>query len=118
MLGHAHVERSHPAQREEAVEWRAGYTQTVCPPAKLLAQCCVTSDDCPTDDVAMSVQILRRRMNDEGGAERDRLLEGRGEKRVVGNDERTDGVAGSGDAFDVGDAQDRIARRLDPDETG
>ena len=55
-------------------------------------------------------------MDDEVGAERERLLEvGRGE-RVVDREQGAGGVRGLGSAADVDDVQERVRRRLDPDE--
>src|SRR5688572_26250975 len=116
MLPHARVERSDAAKREKAVEWRAGQSETVRPPPELLAERGVASDDRATDDVAVAVQVFRRRVHDEIRAERDRLLEGGGEEGIVGDHQRADGVSGGGDASDVRDTQNRIARRFDPDE--
>jgi hypothetical protein len=60
-------------------------------------------------------------MHHEVGAEWDRLLKRRGEEGVVDDDECSVGVRAvrrGGDGADVGDAEERIARRLDPEELG
>ena len=64
----------------------------------------------------MSVEIFGRRMNDEIRAESERSLERRREERIVDDEQGPDGVRHGRDRGDVGDPQQRIARRLGPDE--
>ena len=68
---------------------------SLCPPAYFVVEC--------VDDV---------------GAERDRLLQVARRERVVDDEERALGVRDLGDAGDVGDAEQRVGRRLDPDQLG
>ena len=88
VLVHAHVQRAHAAQREIAVERRAGDAEAVGPPRELVAERGVARDDRAADDVAVAVQILRRRVHDDVRAERDRLLQRRREERVVDDEQR------------------------------
>ena len=55
-------------------------------------------------------------MDDEVGAERERLLQVRRGEGVVDGEQRAGGVRGVGGAADVDDVQQRVRRRLDPDE--
>src|SRR6185437_16293898 len=64
----------------------------------------------------MAVEVLGRRVHDEVRAERERLLPDGGQEGVVDYDERTGRVAERHEMLDVGDPQQRIARRLDPEE--
>ncbi len=110
------VQRAQSTQRHEAVERCSGDTKTVGPPYQLLMQLLGARDDGAADDVAVAVEVLGRRMNDEVGPQSERLLPGRRQKRVVDHDQRATRLAKGGARFDVGDAQKRIARRLDPKE--
>ena len=68
------------------------------------------------DHVGVAAEVLGRRVDDEVGSERERLLQvGRGEG-VVDDEEGADGVRSVGGAADVDDVQERVRRRLDPDE--
>jgi hypothetical protein len=53
-------------------------------------------------------------MHHQVGAERDGLLQRRREERVVGHEERAGCVREPGGQAQVGDAEQRIARRLNP----
>jgi len=68
------------------------------------------------DHVGVAAEVLRRRVDDEVGAERERLLQIRRRERVVHDDDGPDAMRGLGDPADVDDAQVRVRRRLDPDE--
>ncbi len=75
-------------------------------------------DDRATDHVAVAVEVLRGRVEHEIRAELQRLLPGRREERVVDHDERARGLAECRDLLDIRDAQERVARRLDPQQRG
>ncbi len=77
-----------------AVERRAGEAEAVRPPRELLVQRCVLRDHRAADDVAVAVDVLRRRMHDDVGAERERPLQRRRQERVVDDDGRVDRVRG------------------------
>src|SRR6185503_18609291 len=77
----------------------------------------VARDDRAADDVAVAVEVFRGRVDDDIGAELDRSLEGGREEGVVDDDDRRLGVMRcGGEATDVGDAEQWIARRLDPEQ--
>ncbi len=113
---HARRERAQAAQRQEAVERRAGEAEAVRPPGETLDDGRVFRDDRAADDVAVAVDVLRRRMHDDVGAERERPLQHRRQERVVDDAARADRVRGLRDVADVGDAQQRVRWRLDPDD--
>ena len=70
------------------------------------------------DDVAVTAGVLGGRVHHDVGAERDRLLQvGRGEG-VVDDEQRTRLVGDGRDRLDVGDAEQRVGGRLDPDHPG
>ena len=70
------------------------------------------------DDVGMAVEIFGRRMHDDVGAERERTREDRRRHGGVDAQDRVGGVRDLGDRGDVGDGPERIARRLDPEQSG
>ena len=69
------------------------------------------------DDVGVAAEVLRRRVHDDVGAERERLLQVRRRERVVDDERaRRRACAASATARDVDDVEQRVRRRLDPDE--
>ena len=75
-------------------------------------------DDRPADDVTVAAAVLRGRVHDDVSAQGQRLLEvGRGE-RVVHRENGAGLMSHGREGGDVGDAQQRVGRRLDPDDLG
>ncbi|CAN5818297.1 hypothetical protein BH11PSE3_BH11PSE3_37830 [soil metagenome] len=68
--------------------------------------------------VGMAVEILGAGMHHEVGAERQRPREDRRRDGRVHAQQRARGMGEVGDGGDVGDAPHRIARRLDPHQSG
>ncbi len=66
------------------------------------------------DDVGMAAEVLRRRVDDDVGAELERTLQVRRRERVVDDEERAGRVCGLGGGGDVHDVEHRVRRRLDP----
>ena len=66
----------------------------------------------------MPIEILGRRMHHDVRAEGERLGENRRRDGRIDADQRAGGMREFRDRRDVGDLPGRIARRLDPDETG
>ena len=117
VLAHPERERLQPAQDEPAVERaRAPRRATSAGSgAARRAPASFVRDDA-ADHVGVAAEVLRRRVDDEVGAERERLLEVRRGEGVVDDEQRAGGVGGVGGAADVDDVQQRVRRRLDPDE--
>ena len=86
------------------------------PPVDLLDQRRIGGEQRAAEQVGMAVQRLGRRMQDEVAAERERPLAARRRQRVVGDDQRAGRLGRRGARGDVDDPQQRIARRLDPDQ--
>ena len=121
---HAQRERAQAAQHEEAVE-RAGHgadrvLQELQPFEEILAR---RGQDA-TDGVRVAGQVLGRGVEDDVGAQRQRLLDERRCERVVDDQ---DGLLAAcpvccrepvGDRSDVDHAQVRVGGRLQPDEAG
>ena len=74
--------------------------------------------DGAADRVGVAADVLRRRVHDDVGAERERLLQVRARERVVDDDERAGRVRALGDRGDVDDLEQRVGRRLEPDQVG
>src|SRR6185312_14361434 len=118
MQGEASVEGANATQREKAVEWCAGETKTVRPPAELLPQSGVSRDHRSAHDVAVSVEVLGSAVQGDVRAEREWLLERRREEGVVHDDEGVDSVPRGGNSANVRDAKQWIAGCLDPEDFG
>ena len=108
------VDGAQPAQRHEAVEGRTGEAQAVRPPGELLRHGRVAGDRRAADHVAVAVDVLGGGVHHQVGAERERLLPGRRQEGVVHHAQGAGRVRGRGHLCDVGDAQQRVARGLDP----
>ena len=70
------------------------------------------------DHVRVAAEVLRRRVDDDVGAELERELEVRRGEGVVDDDEGAGGVRGVGRLADVDDVEERVRRRLEPDDAG
>ena len=64
----------------------------------------------------MAAEVLRRRVDDDVGAELQRLLQVRRGEGVVDDDQRAGRVRRLGHRADVDDVQHRVRRRLEPDD--
>ena len=74
--------------------------------------------DEPADHVGVTAEVLRRRVHDDVGAERERPLQERRRERVVDDDACAARVRERGDRGDVDDGERRIGGRLDPHQRG
>src|SRR5690606_6954583 len=83
MLSHSWMQRANTAQRQVAVEGSAGNAKAVAPPAELLRKVATGGNDGAAHDVAVPVQVFRRRMEDDVRPLANRLLQRRGQERVV-----------------------------------
>ena len=118
MAVHPHGERLDAAQDEVAVERRGNRAGGVLHVAQSLGELVVVDGDDATDDVAVAAEVLRRRVDDDVGAEGEWLLEIRRGERVVDDDQGTVLVGHGGDGLDVDAAEQRVGRRLQPHERG
>ena len=69
----------------------------------------------PPTDVRVAAEVLRRRVDDDVGAELERPLQIRRRERVVDDEDRAGRVRRVGGRADVDDVEQRVRRRLDPD---
>ena len=98
---HADGQRLHPAEHEPAVERAGDGAERLLQELQALGDGRVVGRGEAADHVGVAAQVLRRRVEDDVGAELERALEvGRGE-RVVDDDEGAGGVRGLGRLPDV-----------------
>ena len=86
--------------------------------AILLGELEVAHDERAADDVGVPAAVLRGRVHDDVGAERQRLLEVRRREGVVDDEQRAGVVRDGRERLDVADVEQRVGRRLDPDHLG
>ena len=103
---------------QEAVERTGHGPHGVLVEGDRLGQVEVADHDGAADHVAVPADVLGRRVHDDVGAERERLLEVRRRERVVDDEHRAGVVGDLGQRLDVGDGQQRVGRGLDPDDPG
>ena len=88
-----------------------------CRKAMLLAQRLVVADHSDAaDHVGMAVEILGGRMHDDVEAEFERALHVGAGKGVVGDEPDAASLRDARDGFEIDELQQRIGRRLDPDQ--
>ena len=114
MARHAHGQRLHPARQ------RVGRRRLEDAPEQLPRRLQPVDErraagERAGGDVAVAVQVLRRRVHDEIDAESERLLIDRARERVVDHRDHAVRATGVGDAADVHAAERRIDRRLEPE---
>ena len=115
---HPHRQGAQPAQHQPGVE-RAGHAaDRVLVEAQPLGQVVVVDHQRAADDVGVAAAVLGGGVHDHVGAEGDRLLQVRAGEGVVHDDQGAGRVGQLGDGGDVGDGQQRVGRRLDPDPGG
>ena len=113
---HPHGEGLHPAQHEPRVERPRDRAERLLQEAEALRDRRVVRAREAADDVRVAAEVLRRRVEDDVGAERERLLEIRRGEGVVDDEDRAGRVGGVRDRADVDEVEQRVRRGLDPDE--
>ena len=78
----------------------------------------VVRDRHAREQVGVPTDVLRGAVHDDVGAEPEWLLEDRCGERVVDGDERAGVLGGRDDRGQVGDLQERVRRRFEPDQVG
>jgi hypothetical protein len=110
------VQRSKSPQRQEAVEGRSGYAKTIGPPDQLLVKGLVARNNRAANNVAVTIQVLGRRMEHEISAQCQRLLPRWRQERVVNDRQRSSGSTERCKFFDIRDPQQRIAGGFNPQQ--
>ena len=116
VLPHPHRQRLQAAQHEPGVERPRHRPERLLQEAQALGDRRVVRRREPADHVGVAAEVLRRRVHDDVGAELERLLQVRRRERVVDDEQRAGGVRRVGGGADVDDVEERVRRRLDPDE--
>src|SRR4051794_14251380 len=112
---HPDRQRLEAAQGQPGIE-RAGHrAHGVLVVADLLGEVQVPHDDRSPDHVAVSTGVLGRRVDDDVRAQGQRTLEVRRREGVVDHEQGAGLVGDVGQGGDVGDPEQRVGRRLDPD---
>jgi N12 class adenine-specific DNA methylase len=83
-----------------------------------LAQFAVAGQRRAEDDIGVSGQVLRDRVDDDVGAEVERRLQQRSGERVVDGHKDPPLLGGGDQRRDVGDLEHRVRRRFDPQQPG
>ena len=78
----------------------------------------VAHDEGAADHVGVAAGVLGRRVHDDVGAQRQRLLEVRRGEGVVDDEQRAGVVGDRRERLDVADVEQRVGRRLEPDQLG
>ena len=78
----------------------------------------VAHDEGAADDVGVPAAVLRGGVDDDVGAEGQRLLEVRRGEGVVDDEQRAGLVGDRGERLDVADVEQRVGGRLDPHQPG
>ena len=106
-----------PRKRQEAVERARDRADGVLQEGELFAELLVVADDGDAaDHVGMAVEVFRRRMHDEVEAVFQRALDVGAGEGVVGGKPPPGRLRDAGDRLEVAELEQRIGRRLDPDE--
>ena len=104
MALHPQVQRPQPAQDEEAVLRPGHRAHRVLEEAQPLADLVVRGDRQPEDRVGVAGEVLRRGVEHDVGAQRERPLDGRRRERVVDDDQRPPATLGRPSLDGRGDA--------------
>src|SRR5205814_10200151 len=115
---HADAEGTGAAQGQPGVEGPGYRTHGVLVVLEILVQVPALHDQRTADDVGVPTEVLGRRVQDDVGAQRQRLLEVGAGEGVVHHQQRATVVGELGQRGDVGDVEQRVGRRLDPDDPG
>lgn len=118
MSFHSRAERLDAAEYQPGVERRTAKAQRVDDVADFFGVFLLLGDHTAADDVGVSVQILRRGMDDDIDAQFEGTLQVRGQERVVRDRDRSTGLGHFADRRDVDDVEQWVAGGFDPDTLG
>ena len=105
VLSNARLQGADSPQRQVTIERCAGDAQAIGPPGKCLQQFVGGGNHRSTHDVTVAVDVLRCRVDDEIGAQRNGLLQGRRQEGVVHRIQRADLFCPRRDLPDIDDPQ-------------
>ena len=116
MAVHPHREGLRAAQDEETVHRPGDPARRVLDVGEPIGPLFVARHDGAADDIGVPAEVLRHRVQDEIGAERERLLQVRRREGVVDHDLDVASLAQIDDRRDVDNLEERIGRALEPDD--
>src|SRR5207253_4752189 len=111
---HTQWQRLDSAKRQETVLRSGDSADGILKKLEVLVDLTIAGNDRAADRVAVSVDVFRRGVDDDVGAEGQRLLQQRRGERVVDDGERSGLFRQPGTGLNVGDLQERVRRRLQP----
>jgi hypothetical protein len=117
-LAGAQVEGLDAAVGEPAVEGRGDGADGVLQEGEALVDGVAVEGGDAHADVAVAVDVLCDRVDDDVGAVLERVLDVGGEEGVVNDDHDAGAVGDVGDGADVDEREGGVGGRLDPDELG
>ncbi len=114
VLLHPQRQRLDSAQHEPAVERPGNGPERLLQERQALGDGRIVGGDEAADDIGVPAEVFRRRVDDDVGAELERLLQVRARERVVHDEHRAGGVCRLSGSADVDDVQERVRGRLGP----
>ena len=116
VLAHPDGKGLQPAQHQPAVERPRHRAERLLQEEQALGDGRVVRSREAADQVRVTAEVLGRRVDDDVGAELERLLQVRRGEGVVDHDHRAGCVRRLGHGPDVDDVQHRVGRRLEPED--
>ena len=117
MAVHPHAEGLDTPQRQPGVERSGNAAGRVLVKLDRL-ELFASADHGAADQVGVTAQVLRRGVDDEVRAQRQRLLKIRRGERAVHREDRPVPVRQLGDGRDIQNLEQGVGRRLDPNQLG
>ena len=111
-------ERAHAADGEVGLECAGRGSGKLAPLAQSVRALVGRGDDGAEQQVGVAAEVLRGRVHDQVGAELKRPLDQRRRERAVDHHQRVRLAARGADGGQVGDRQQRVRRRLQPQQVG
>ena len=118
MTLHSHRQSFRSTQGQETIERTGNSPHRILDEGQLFVQGIIGSDECSTDHIRVSSQILGHRVDDDVRPQCQRLLQVRSGKGVVDHQQHAFLPADFRNRSNVGDSQQRIGWSLQPHHTG
>ena len=115
---HAHGQGLDAAQGEPAIEGPEDGADGVLVELESRVKIVAIGDHGAAQDVGMAAEILGHAVDDDIGAQGQRLLQDGGGEGVIDDQEGADGLGDGGNGGDIDQFQHRVGGRLDPEHPG
>ena len=112
------LERLEPLQQQPGVEWAQRRPGMPVKETEIVLDEFLRRQDGATETAPLAVDVLGRRIDDDVGAERERLLQERGRKDVVDDEEAAGAVGQPCDLGEIDDLHRRVRRAFAEGEGG